>query len=659
MAVLTLPGVKRFWKNVKEYIDSRILASQNTFPTKVSDLQNDAGYYNQSTLPAINNGILTIQKNGQNVSTFSANQSSNATANIQVPTKVSELQNDSGYLTEHQDLSDFATKQDISNLIDSAPTTLDTLKELADAIGNNPDFASTLATQIASKADDDAVVHKHGSETIPGEKKFVLPIIGSVTGNAGTADEFKSEKYIVLSGDVTGSGYSKANWTVQTSLAPSGVSEGVYGQLTDVLDTKSLDIKIPEITVDSKGRITNIENHVVNCEIPDTTYSAGTGLSLNGTQFNVTSIAGNSNLQWNAEVTLGTVGGFAIKAKLPANPITEGDVIIDGYVTGSGSFDKDGNCHITVTPNISDTPSVWYVGKTNAADKWGDDENGNPWGSTQNHPFATLGYAITQTNIHTFPGNTIQIKVLDGGSYIDSDYRGVVVNCNTYVESAASSRPSFRCSWEISFNSVSSLSLDGIDLRCSIAPSAPINGQTFFRCYGSGRLAFVHGCRMIIDNNNFGTNVWGFIILYDNVELGLDVRDSQPALYLELANAGTTIYSYCICFSDRSTFSAMAKDSSDPNLVINAPAGTKIVGEAIRVDRSNSVAQYDAANVHDGIRERFLIDWNIADDSELRQVYLHKYAYLGLRKNPAKGRALPGSSVGTIADGADYDQLDA
>ncbi len=268
MAVLTLPGVKRFWKNVKEYIDSRILASQNTFPTKVSDLQNDAGYYNQSTLPPINNGILTIQKNGQNVSTFSANQSSNATANIQVPTKVSELQNDSGFLTEHQDLSDFATKQDISNLIDSAPTTLDTLKELADALGNDPDFASTIATQIASKADDSAVVHKSGTETIPGEKEFVLPIKGSVTGNAETATEFKSEKYIVLSGDVTGSAYSKGDWALTTALAPSGVSEGVYGQLTDVLDTKSLDIKIPEITVDSKGRITNIVDRNVTATIP-------------------------------------------------------------------------------------------------------------------------------------------------------------------------------------------------------------------------------------------------------------------------------------------------------------------------------------------------------------------------------------------------------
>lgn len=55
----------------------------------------------------------------------------------------------------------------------------------------------------------------------------------------------------------------------------------------------------------------------------NTTYSAGSGLSLSGTTFNVTSTAGNSNLQWNAEVTLGTVGGFAIKAKLPANPNTD------------------------------------------------------------------------------------------------------------------------------------------------------------------------------------------------------------------------------------------------------------------------------------------------------------------------------------------------
>ena len=36
----------------------------------------------------VHNGTLTIQKNGEKVQTFSANQSSSVTANITVPTKV-------------------------------------------------------------------------------------------------------------------------------------------------------------------------------------------------------------------------------------------------------------------------------------------------------------------------------------------------------------------------------------------------------------------------------------------------------------------------------------------------------------------------------------------------------------------------------------------
>ena len=48
-------------------------------------------WVNQPTMPTVNNGTLTIQKNGTDVQTFTANQSSNATANITVPTALSEL----------------------------------------------------------------------------------------------------------------------------------------------------------------------------------------------------------------------------------------------------------------------------------------------------------------------------------------------------------------------------------------------------------------------------------------------------------------------------------------------------------------------------------------------------------------------------------------
>lgn len=46
---------------------------------------------NTPTIPTVNNGTLTIQKNGTDVQTFSANQSSSVTANITVPTKASDV----------------------------------------------------------------------------------------------------------------------------------------------------------------------------------------------------------------------------------------------------------------------------------------------------------------------------------------------------------------------------------------------------------------------------------------------------------------------------------------------------------------------------------------------------------------------------------------
>lgn len=53
---------------------------------------------NKPTIPTVNNGTLTIQKNGTTVRTFTANQSTNVTANIEVPLATSDLINDSGFI---------------------------------------------------------------------------------------------------------------------------------------------------------------------------------------------------------------------------------------------------------------------------------------------------------------------------------------------------------------------------------------------------------------------------------------------------------------------------------------------------------------------------------------------------------------------------------
>lgn len=70
-----------------------------TVPTDTSDLTNGAGYITSSSLPTVNDATLTIQKNGTTVETFTANSSSNKTANITVPTDTSDLTNGAGYIT--------------------------------------------------------------------------------------------------------------------------------------------------------------------------------------------------------------------------------------------------------------------------------------------------------------------------------------------------------------------------------------------------------------------------------------------------------------------------------------------------------------------------------------------------------------------------------
>ena len=47
----------------------------------------------------VNDGLLTLQRNGTTLGGFSANQATNATLNVQVPTKTSDITNDSGYIT--------------------------------------------------------------------------------------------------------------------------------------------------------------------------------------------------------------------------------------------------------------------------------------------------------------------------------------------------------------------------------------------------------------------------------------------------------------------------------------------------------------------------------------------------------------------------------
>ena len=76
----------------------------------------DVGALPDSTvIPTVNNATLTIQKNSTNVQTFTANASTNVTANITVPTDTGDLTNGAGFITS-SDISNMVTTDTDQNI---------------------------------------------------------------------------------------------------------------------------------------------------------------------------------------------------------------------------------------------------------------------------------------------------------------------------------------------------------------------------------------------------------------------------------------------------------------------------------------------------------------------------------------------------------------
>lgn len=76
---------------------------QGKIPSKTSELDNDSGFITVSEVPSPNDGTLTIQRNSVTAGTFTANQSGDSTVDIDVPVNTSDLVNDTDvYLTQDE-----------------------------------------------------------------------------------------------------------------------------------------------------------------------------------------------------------------------------------------------------------------------------------------------------------------------------------------------------------------------------------------------------------------------------------------------------------------------------------------------------------------------------------------------------------------------------
>jgi hypothetical protein len=87
--------------------------------------------------------VLTFSVSGATNQTYTFG--SNAFTSTAIPTNNSDLPNGAGYATTAE------VNTAISNVIDTAPANLDTLNELAAALGDDANFASTVTTALAGK----------------------------------------------------------------------------------------------------------------------------------------------------------------------------------------------------------------------------------------------------------------------------------------------------------------------------------------------------------------------------------------------------------------------------------------------------------------------------------------------------------------------------
>ncbi len=91
----------------------------------------------------------------------------------------------------------------VSNLVDSAPAALNTLNELADALGDDANFATTVSTNIGLKANTASPTFT-GTVTIPTGGSITLPTIGDGANYAGsTSGSTKLQASATASGTIT------------------------------------------------------------------------------------------------------------------------------------------------------------------------------------------------------------------------------------------------------------------------------------------------------------------------------------------------------------------------------------------------------------------------------------------------------------------------
>ena len=229
-------NVQSDWDQTTTTADDYIKNKPTLATVATSGSYNDLS--NKPAIPTVNNATLTIQKNGTTVETFTANASSNVTANITVPINVSELTNDAGYITSY---TDNKTTQTLTR-----PTTATTYYPVASASSstNTADvkkFSGVSLTYIDNEGGAAALML--GSTSLNGSVTGSISLVDSVGGLGYTritgSGKISMASHTLSTPDTSGRLVANSSSTSATGSATNPVyadSDGVLHATTYTLE---------------------------------------------------------------------------------------------------------------------------------------------------------------------------------------------------------------------------------------------------------------------------------------------------------------------------------------------------------------------------------------------------------------------------------------
>jgi hypothetical protein len=285
--------------NSKGYITQHQDISHLATKAEVSDID----FYSIKNNPVINSETgkllfvdesgnigLQLENDGLYVSNVFAGSHilSNKADKSEVPTSISQLTNDSGYITKP------VVDQAIASLVDSAPETLDTIGEIASALKNNADIVDVLNQSISTK-----------QNTIEDLDDIRAGATKGATALQEIPEEYaKKEDIPSLDGYATQAWVNNKNYATEedlssiefNSLQNNPLVEDSNGEFNLVDDLGNVGFKVNEEGLFVKDVIAG--NHVLSNK-QDTLVSGTNVKTINGTSIlgsgDITISSGNPN----------------------------------------------------------------------------------------------------------------------------------------------------------------------------------------------------------------------------------------------------------------------------------------------------------------------------------------------------------------------------